>query len=72
MRIIELVDAAVSLTPGFLCSEVMLDNFGVTEANWARRYKEGSILCRFGDAVLQNATGPLVIGAARATCRHAG
>jgi NAD(P)-dependent dehydrogenase (short-subunit alcohol dehydrogenase family) len=26
--------AAVSLTPGFLRSEVMLENFGVTEANW--------------------------------------
>lgn len=26
--------AAVSLTPGFLRSEVMLEHFGVTEANW--------------------------------------
>ncbi|MEK3720160.1 SDR family oxidoreductase [Paenibacillus sp. FSL H8-0034] len=26
--------AAVSLTPGFLRSEAMLDHFGVTEANW--------------------------------------
>jgi NAD(P)-dependent dehydrogenase (short-subunit alcohol dehydrogenase family) len=42
MRIIELLApelqphgiTAVSLTPGFLRSEVMLENFGVTEANW--------------------------------------
>ncbi|MER7463210.1 SDR family oxidoreductase [Streptomyces sp. NPDC097981] len=26
--------AAVAITPGFLRSEAMLDNFGVTEANW--------------------------------------
>jgi hypothetical protein len=26
--------AALALTPGFLRSEAMLDNFGVTEANW--------------------------------------
>jgi NAD(P)-dependent dehydrogenase (short-subunit alcohol dehydrogenase family) len=26
--------AAVSVTPGFLRSEEMLDHFGVTEANW--------------------------------------
>jgi NAD(P)-dependent dehydrogenase (short-subunit alcohol dehydrogenase family) len=26
--------AAVALTPGFLRSEVMLEHFGVTEANW--------------------------------------
>jgi NAD(P)-dependent dehydrogenase (short-subunit alcohol dehydrogenase family) len=26
--------AALALTPGFLCSEAMLDHFGVTEANW--------------------------------------
>jgi hypothetical protein len=26
--------AALALTPGFLRSEVMLDHFGVTEANW--------------------------------------
>lgn len=26
--------AAVAVTPGFLRSEEMLDNFGVTEANW--------------------------------------
>ena len=26
--------AAIALTPGFLRSEIMLENFGVTEANW--------------------------------------
>jgi NAD(P)-dependent dehydrogenase (short-subunit alcohol dehydrogenase family) len=30
--------AAIAVTPGFLRSEAMLDNFGVTEKNW----KEGA------------------------------
>lgn len=32
--------AAVALTPGFLRSEVMLENFGVTEANWRDAVKK--------------------------------
>lgn len=32
--------AAVALTPGFLRSEVMLDRFGVTEANWQDAAKQ--------------------------------
>src|SRR5438067_7621779 len=32
--------AAVALTPGFLRSEVMLERFGVTEANWRDAAKE--------------------------------
>jgi len=32
--------AAVALTPGFLRSEVMLERFGVTEANWRNATKE--------------------------------
>ena len=32
--------AAVALTPGFLRSEVMLEQFGVTEANWKDAVKE--------------------------------
>ena len=31
---------ALALTPGFLRSEVMLDHFGVTEANWREAAKE--------------------------------
>ena len=32
--------AAVALTPGFLRTEVMLENFGVTEANWRDAVKK--------------------------------
>jgi NAD(P)-dependent dehydrogenase (short-subunit alcohol dehydrogenase family) len=32
--------AAVALTPGFLRSEVMLEHFGVTEANWREAIKK--------------------------------
>ena len=32
--------AAVALTPGFLRSEVMLEHFGVTEANWQDAVKK--------------------------------
>jgi hypothetical protein len=32
--------AAVALTPGFLRSEAMLENFGVTEANWQDAVKK--------------------------------
>jgi NAD(P)-dependent dehydrogenase (short-subunit alcohol dehydrogenase family) len=32
--------AAIALTPGFLRSEVMLDRFGVTEANWRDAVKK--------------------------------
>jgi NAD(P)-dependent dehydrogenase (short-subunit alcohol dehydrogenase family) len=32
--------AAVALTPGFLRSEVMLEKFGVTEANWRDAVKK--------------------------------
>lgn len=32
--------AAVALTPGFLRSEVMLEHFGVTEANWRDAIKK--------------------------------
>jgi NAD(P)-dependent dehydrogenase (short-subunit alcohol dehydrogenase family) len=32
--------AAVALTPGFLRSEVMLEHFGVTEANWEEAIKK--------------------------------
>src|SRR5438045_1374824 len=32
--------AAVALTPGFLRSEVMLEEFGVTEANWRDAVKK--------------------------------
>src|SRR3989449_269483 len=32
--------AAVSITPGFLRSEAMLEHFGVTEANWGEGGKE--------------------------------
>jgi hypothetical protein len=32
--------AAVSLTPGYLRSEAMLENFGVTEANWRDAIKK--------------------------------
>ncbi|HKH31437.1 MAG TPA: SDR family NAD(P)-dependent oxidoreductase [Gaiellaceae bacterium] len=31
---------AVGVTPGWLCSEKMLENFGVTEANWRDALKE--------------------------------
>ncbi len=37
--------SAVAITPGFLRSEMMLDNFGVTESNWR-------------DALLPNRDGP--------------
>jgi len=32
--------AAIALTPGFLRSEIMLERFGVTEANWRDRIKK--------------------------------
>jgi NAD(P)-dependent dehydrogenase (short-subunit alcohol dehydrogenase family) len=32
--------AAVALTPGFLRSEIMLEHFGVTEANWQEAIKK--------------------------------
>ena len=32
--------AAIALTPGFLRSEIMLEKFGVTEANWRDRIKK--------------------------------
>jgi NAD(P)-dependent dehydrogenase (short-subunit alcohol dehydrogenase family) len=32
--------AAIALTPGFLRSEIMLEKFGVTEANWQDRIKK--------------------------------
>jgi NAD(P)-dependent dehydrogenase (short-subunit alcohol dehydrogenase family) len=34
--------AAIALTPGFLRSEVMLEHFGVTEANWQDAVKKNS------------------------------
>lgn len=36
---------AVSLTPGFLRSEQMLDNFGVTEANWRDGVRHTRAFC---------------------------
>lgn len=33
---------AVAITPGWLRSEMMLDNFGVTEANWRDALKDGA------------------------------
>ena len=34
---------AVAVTPGWLRSEMMLDNFGVTEANWRDALTEGNV-----------------------------
>ncbi|MBD3645848.1 MAG: SDR family NAD(P)-dependent oxidoreductase, partial [Pseudomonadales bacterium] len=49
--------AVVAVTPGFLRSEAMLDNFGVTEANWqdaadkAKGFSESETPCFVGRAV---------------------
>ena len=45
--------AVVSLTPGFLRSEEMLDHFGVTEANLARGHPTGQVFRLFRDAFLR-------------------
>ena len=44
---------AVAITPGFLRSEMMLDNFGVTEADVARRRAAPPGLRRVRDAALR-------------------
>ncbi len=58
----------VAVTPGFLRSEAMLDNFGVTEANWrdaisrARGFSESETPCFVGRAVAALAADPDVAG----------
>ena len=57
---------AIAVTPGFLRSETMLDNFGVTEANWedaidkARGFSESETPCFVGRAVAALAADPNV------------
>lgn len=54
----------VAVTPGFLRSEAMLDNFGVTEANWrdaagkAQGFSESETPCFVGRAVAALAADP--------------
>jgi NAD(P)-dependent dehydrogenase (short-subunit alcohol dehydrogenase family) len=55
---------AIAVTPGFLRSEAMLDNFGVTEANWqdaadkVRGFSESETPCYVGRAVAALAADP--------------
>lgn len=57
---------AVAVTPGFLRSEAMLDNFGVREENWqdaidkARGFSESETPCFVGRAVAALAADPNV------------
>ncbi|MGH7016727.1 MAG: SDR family oxidoreductase [Caulobacteraceae bacterium] len=57
---------AAAVTPGFLRSEMMLDRFGVTEANWTdaiaghRGFEESETPCYVGRAVAALAADPLV------------
>jgi NAD(P)-dependent dehydrogenase (short-subunit alcohol dehydrogenase family) len=59
--------AAMSLTPGFLRSEFMLDHFGVTEANWRDAVKKDKLFAHsetpfyVGRAVAALAADPKVI-----------
>ena len=56
----------LALTPGFLRSEAMLENFGVTEANWqdacdkAKGFSESETPCFVGRAVAALAADPHV------------
>jgi len=58
---------ALAITPGFLRSEMMLDHFGVTEANWRDRAKKDPNLiasetpCFVGRAIAALAADPRVI-----------
>ena len=58
--------SALAVTPGFLRSEAMLDNFGVTEAHWedaidkARGFSESETPCFVGRAVAALAADPNV------------
>jgi NAD(P)-dependent dehydrogenase (short-subunit alcohol dehydrogenase family) len=45
---------AVSLTPGFLRSETVLERFGVTESNWRDAVKKGAV--SFGHHLLSSVT----------------
>ena len=57
---------AVAVTPGFLRSEAMLDNFGVSEENWqdavgkARGFSESETPCFVGRAIAALAADPNV------------
>lgn len=57
---------ALAVTPGFLRSEAMLDNFGVTEANWqdaaatVQGFSESETPCYVGRAVAALAADPHV------------
>ena len=57
---------AIAVTPGFLRSEAMLDNLGVTEANWQdaaakeRGFSESETPCYVGRAVASLAADPNV------------
>ena len=57
---------ALAVTPGFLRSEAMLENFGVTEANWqdaipkAMGFSESETPCFVGRAVAALAADPAV------------
>jgi NAD(P)-dependent dehydrogenase (short-subunit alcohol dehydrogenase family) len=56
----------IAVTPGFLRSEMMLDNFGVSEANWqeaadkARGFSESETPCYVGRAIAALAADPEV------------
>lgn len=58
--------SAIAVTPGFLRSEAMLDNFGVAEANWrdaadkVRGFSESETPCFVGRAVAALAADPNV------------
>ena len=57
---------ALAITPGFLCSEAVLDTFGVTEANWRDAiekdpyFAESETPCLLGRAVAALAADPNV------------
>jgi NAD(P)-dependent dehydrogenase (short-subunit alcohol dehydrogenase family) len=66
--------AAVSITPGFLRSETMLENFGVTEANWRdggqkdRNFLESESPLFVGRAVAALAQDPNILARSGQLC----